>query len=95
MTSYFARTPRRKVVRWKATTPKLARLLGMPAKTKRKLKTEEHDGQDAAFEDRDGAWVRATYRTCRKCGVVNERVDATPRGPLGDRQRTAKFKVTA
>jgi len=50
---------------------------------------------DAAFEDRDGAWVRATYRTCRKCGVVNERVDATPRGPLGDRQRTAKFKVTA
>jgi hypothetical protein len=29
MTSYLARTPRRKAVRWKATTPKLARLLGI------------------------------------------------------------------
>jgi hypothetical protein len=50
---------------------------------------------DAAFEDRGGAWARVTYRTCKKCGVVNERLDATPRGPLGEWQRTAKFKVTA
>jgi hypothetical protein len=48
---------------------------------------------DAAFEDRAGAWARVTYRTCKKCGVVDERLDATPRGPLGEWQRTAKFRV--
>jgi hypothetical protein len=36
------------------------------------------------FEDRGGAWTRVTYRTCVKCGVVNERLDATPCGPLGE-----------
>jgi hypothetical protein len=50
---------------------------------------------DTAFEDRAGAWARVTYRTCLKCSVVNERLDASARGPLGDWQRTAKFKVTA
>jgi hypothetical protein len=48
---------------------------------------------DAAFEDRAGAWARVTYRTCKKCGVVDERLEATPRGPLGEWQRTAKFRV--
>lgn len=53
MPSYFARTPRRRrgAVRWKATTPKLARLLGIPAKTRKKPKTEEHDAQVALFND--------------------------------------------
>ena len=53
MSSHFARTPRRRrnAVRWKATTPKLARLLGMPVKAKRKLKTEEHDAQCDLFKD--------------------------------------------
>src|ERR1700693_6089916 len=53
MPTYFARTPRRRkgAVRWKATTPKLARLLGMPVKAKRKLKTEEHDAQASLFKD--------------------------------------------
>jgi hypothetical protein len=46
----------------------------------------------AAFEDRDAAWVRVTYRTCKKCGIVNERLDVAPRGHLGVWQRTAKFK---
>lgn len=45
-----------------------------------------------AFEDRDGAWALVTYRTCARCGVVNERIDITPRGPLGVWQRTAMFK---
>jgi ferredoxin-like protein FixX len=49
----------------------------------------------SAFEDRDDRWVRVTYRTCPKCGTVNERLDATPRGPLGEWQRTAKFKAMA
>lgn len=50
----------------------------------------------AAVEDRDNKWVKVTYRTCKKCGIVNERVDDTPRGPLGDWRRTAKFtKETA
>jgi hypothetical protein len=51
MPSYFARSrPRRKAVRWKAT-PALARLIGMPPKPKRKLKTEEHDAQASLFKD--------------------------------------------
>lgn len=50
---------------------------------------------DAAFEDRTGAWARVTYRSCKRCGIVNERTDATPRGPLGEWQRTAKFRVPA
>jgi hypothetical protein len=50
---------------------------------------------EAAFEDRVGAWARVTYRTCKKCGVANERIDATPRGALGEWQRMAKFKETA
>jgi hypothetical protein len=50
---------------------------------------------DAAFEDRAGAWARVTYRTCKRCGVVNERVDTTPPGALGEWQRTAKCKVPA
>jgi hypothetical protein len=51
MTSYFARTPRRrKPVRWQMS-PAVARLVGMPAKPKRKLKTEEHDAQCDLFKD--------------------------------------------
>ncbi|HEX7883548.1 MAG TPA: VRR-NUC domain-containing protein [Afipia sp.] len=49
--SSFVRTSRtRKAVRWQAT-PKFARLLGMPAKPKRKLKTEEHDAQAELFRE--------------------------------------------
>jgi hypothetical protein len=48
---------------------------------------------EAAFEDRDAAWVRVTYRTCKKCGVVNERLDAKPRDSFGEWRRTARFKV--
>ncbi len=47
---------------------------------------------ETAFEDRDGAWARVTYRTCTRCGIVNERVDTKPREALGDWERTAKFK---
>lgn len=32
---------------------------------------------------------------CPKCGIVNERLDATPRGPIEEWTRTAKFRVTA
>lgn len=57
MPSYFARTPRRrKGVRWKATTPRLAHLLGMPVKVRKKPKTEEHDAQVDLF--RDHIWPR-------------------------------------
>jgi hypothetical protein len=46
MPSYFVRTrPHRKAVHWNATTPKLARLLGVPVKVSKKPATEEHDAQ--------------------------------------------------
>jgi translation initiation factor IF-2 len=53
MPTYFARTPRRRkaAVRWKATTPKLARLIGMPVKVRKKPATEEHDAQVDLFKD--------------------------------------------
>jgi hypothetical protein len=53
MPSYFARTPRRRkgAVRWKATTPKLARLIGMPVKARKKPATEEHDAQVDLFRE--------------------------------------------
>lgn len=47
---------------------------------------------DTAFEDRGGAWAQVTYRTCTRCGIVNERVDTKPREALGEWHRTAKFK---
>ncbi|WP_229182871.1 VRR-NUC domain-containing protein [Bradyrhizobium oropedii] len=40
----------RKAARWQAT-PKIVRLLGIPTKPKRKLKTEEHDAQVELFRD--------------------------------------------
>jgi hypothetical protein len=56
MPSYFASTPRRrKPARWQIS-PTVARLVGMPAKPKRKLKTEEHDAQVDLF--RDHIWPR-------------------------------------
>jgi hypothetical protein len=51
MPSYFARTRSRRAVRVKHMTPKLARLIGMPVKVKRKLKTEEHDAQVSPFKE--------------------------------------------
>lgn len=46
-----------------------------------------------AFEDRLGdRWVRVSYRTCTKCGLVCERIDENPREGLGEWRRTAKFK---
>jgi hypothetical protein len=51
MPTYFASIRRtRKAVRWKAS-PALARLVGMPAKPKRKRKTEEHDAQVKLFDE--------------------------------------------
>ena len=38
----------------------------------------------AVFEDRDGKWVCTSYRTCPACGLVYERVQPEPRGPLGN-----------
>lgn len=56
MPSYFTRTrPRRKAVRWKASAPS-ARVLGLPVRAKRKLKTEEHDAQVELF--REHIWPR-------------------------------------
>jgi hypothetical protein len=52
MTSYFARTPRRKAMRWNSMAPALARLLEMPVKSKRNLKTEEHDAKVRLFKER-------------------------------------------
>jgi hypothetical protein len=47
----------------------------------------------SAFEDRGGdRWVRVSYRTCTKCGLVCERVDENPREGLGHWQRTAKLR---
>jgi hypothetical protein len=40
-----------------------------------------------SFEDRRGAWARVTYRTCKNCGIKNERVDTTPHGALGEWHR--------
>jgi hypothetical protein len=53
MPTYFARTPHRRkgAVRWKATTPKLARLIGMPVKARKKPATEEHDAQVTLFDE--------------------------------------------
>jgi hypothetical protein len=51
MPTYFARTPRRrKAVRWQMS-PAVARLVGMPVRAKRKLKTEEHDAQMSLFKE--------------------------------------------
>ncbi|MBR0995652.1 hypothetical protein JQ580_33605 [Bradyrhizobium japonicum] len=51
---------------------------------------------DAAFEDRLGdRWVQVTYRTCMLCGLVCERITESPRGGLGEWERTAKFKAEA
>ncbi|MBN9004889.1 MAG: VRR-NUC domain-containing protein [Rhizobiales bacterium] len=56
MPSYFARArPRRKAVRYSAT-PAVLRRLGIVAKLKRRLKTEEHDAQVDLF--RDHIWPR-------------------------------------
>jgi hypothetical protein len=56
MPSYFTRTrPRRKAVRRKASAT-TARVLGLPVKPKKKLKTEEHDAQVDLF--RDHIWPR-------------------------------------
>ncbi len=56
MPSYFTRTrPRRKAVRWKALAA-TARVLGLPVRAKRKLRTEEHDAQVDVF--RDHIWPR-------------------------------------
>jgi hypothetical protein len=52
MTSYVARTPRRKAMRWNSMAPALARLLEMPVKSKRNLKTEEHDAKVRLFKER-------------------------------------------
>jgi len=48
-----------------------------------------------AFEDRAGAWASVSYRTCVRCGIVQERITEKPRGPLGEWQRTAKFRKPA
>ncbi|WP_315782416.1 hypothetical protein [Bradyrhizobium sp. SZCCHNPS1003] len=50
---------------------------------------------DSAFEDRGGAWAQVSYRTCKRCGIIHERVTTAPRGPLGEWERTAKFKAEA
>ncbi len=56
MPSYFTRTrPRRKAARWKASSA-TARVLGVPVRPKKKLRTEEHDAQVDLF--RDHIWPR-------------------------------------
>lgn len=67
MPSYFARTPHRKAVRWKAT-PALARLMGMPAKRK----TEEHNAQVELFKEHHGRFFNRfaseiPFRSARRC----------------------------
>jgi hypothetical protein len=53
MPTYFAstRSRSRKAVRWKAPTPTLARLIGMPVKARKKPSTEEHDAQVKLFDE--------------------------------------------
>lgn len=45
------------------------------------------------FEDRGGVWARVSYRTCTRCGIINERVDTKPREALGSWERTARFQA--
>ena len=55
----------------------------------------QHDWQyvpETKFEDRGGVWARVSFRTCCRCGMVNERVDSKPREALGQWDLTAKFR---
>jgi hypothetical protein len=49
----------------------------------------------STYEDRDGAYAHVSYRTCKCCGVVNERVQFRPRESLGNWALTAKFRKEA